>query len=169
MKAEQCKFEKKEIKFLGMIIRYGKMCMDPEKIKAVAEWPEPKNKKQLQKFLGFANFYWQFIKSYSGVVKPLTKLTGNEEWKWGKEQKEAMKELKRRVCSEPVLTIPVDNAPFRGETDASDYALGAVLSQKIEEKWHPVAYMSKAMNDTQRNYEIYDKEMLGIMMALEEW
>ena len=134
-----------------------------------SEWPEPKNKKQLQKFMGFANFYRRFIKSYSGVVKPLIKLTGNEEWKWGREQKEAMKELKKQVCSEPVLTILVDNAPFRVEADASDYALGAVLSQNIEGKWHPVAYMSKAMNDTQRNYEIYDKEMLGIMMALEEW
>src|SRR6202040_3845878 len=109
-------------------------------------------------------FYWRFIRSYSGVVKPLTKLTGNEEWKWGKEQKEAMKELKRQVCSEPVLTIPVDNAPFRIEADASL----AVLSQRIEGKWHPVVYMFKAMNDTQRNYEIYDKEMLGIMTALEE-
>ena len=99
MKAEKCEFEKEEIKGLGMIIGYGKICMDLEKIKAVAEWPEPKNKKQLQKFLGFNNFYWRFIKSYSGVAKPLTKLTGNEEWKWGKEQKEAMKELKRRVCS----------------------------------------------------------------------
>ena len=65
MKAEKCEFEKEEIKFLGMIIGYGKMCMDPEKIKAVAEWPEPKNKKQLQRFLGFTNFYQQFIKSYT--------------------------------------------------------------------------------------------------------
>jgi RNase H-like domain found in reverse transcriptase len=65
--------------------------------------------------------------------------------------------------------IPVDNAPYRLEADSSDYASGVVLSQKVDGKWHPVAYMSKALNETQRNYEIYDKEMLAIMTALDEW
>jgi hypothetical protein len=100
--------EKKEIKYLGMIIGHGKVKMDPKKITAVAQWPEPKNKKELQKFLGFANFYHQFIKGFSGVVEPLTILTGKETWKWESEQKEAFNELKARICSEPVLTIPVN-------------------------------------------------------------
>jgi hypothetical protein len=65
--------------------------------------------------------------------------------------------------------IPVDNAPYWLEADSSDYASGAVLSQKVDDKWRPIAYMSKALNETQRNYEIYDKEMLAIMTALDEW
>jgi hypothetical protein len=68
-----------------------------------------------------------------------------------------------------VLMIPVDNAPYCLEADSSNYASGAVLSQKIDNKWHPVAYMSKALNETNRNYEIYNKEMLAIMNALSEW
>ena len=120
-------------------------------------------------FLGYANFYCRFIKGFSGIVKLLTRLTGKETWTWGGEQEAAFEELKTRVCSNPVLTIPVDNAPFKVEADASNYAMGAILSQKQEGKWHPIAYMSKAFSDTERNYEIYDKEMLAIMLALEEW
>jgi hypothetical protein len=68
-----------------------------------------------------------------------------------------------------VLTIPVDNAPYKLEVDSSDYASGGVLSQKVDDKWHPITYMSKALNKTKQNYETYDKEMLAIMMALSEW
>jgi len=68
-----------------------------------------------------------------------------------------------------VLAIPIDDAPYCLETDASDYALGAVLSQKQDEKWHPIAFLSKSLNEAERNYEIYDKEMLAIMVALDEW
>ena len=76
-------------------------------------------------FLGYANFYQCFIKGFSGVVKPLTKLTGNEPWKWGEEQTKALNELKAQVCSEPVIAILIDNAPYQVEANASDYAAGA--------------------------------------------
>jgi hypothetical protein len=152
-----------------MIIGNGQIRMDPTKVQAISEWPNPKNKKELQQFLGFTNFYRQFIEGYSKVVKPLTKLTGNEPWTWQQEQQEAFNKLKKRVCSNPILVIPIDNAPYRLEVDASDFAIGGILSQKINNKWHPVAYMSKALSETERNYEIYDKEMLAIMLALEEW
>ena len=108
-------------------------------------------------FLGYANFYQHFIKGFSGVVKPLTKLMGNEPWKWGEEQTEAFYELKARVCPEPVIVISIDSAPYQVEADASDYAAGAVLSQKQEGKWHPITYMSKAFLDVKCNYKIYDK------------
>ena len=124
---------------------------------------------QVQQFLGFANYYRRFIRGFSGIAKPLTILTGKELWHWGTEQTEAFEEIKRRICSELVLMIPVDNAPYRLEADSSDYASGAVLSQRVDDKWHPIAYMSKALNETQWNYEIYDKEMLAIMTALDEW
>src|SRR5882762_6408345 len=94
-----------------------------------------KQKKELQKFLGFFNFYRRFIKGYSRVAKPLTYLTGNINWKWDSIQQLVFNELKRRVASEPVLAIPIDDAPYRLETDTADYALGAVLSQKQDNKW----------------------------------
>jgi hypothetical protein len=115
------------------------------------------------------NFYQRFIEGYSKVVKPLTKLTGNEPWTWQQEQQEAFDKLKKRVCSNTILVIPIDNAPYRLEVDTLDFAIGGILSQKIDNKWHPVAYMSKALSETERNYEIYDKEMLAIILALEEW
>ena len=143
LKPAKCKMEKDEIKCLGMIIRHGKVRMDPIKVDTVRNWKELRTKKELQMFLGYANFYRCFIKGFSGVVKPLTKLTGNKPWKWGKERTKAFDELKAQVCSEPVIAIPIDNAPYRVEADASDYAAGAILSQKQEGKWHPIAYMSK--------------------------
>ena len=103
------------------------------------------------------------------MVKLLTKLTGNETWKWDKEQQDAFDELKCLVCMNPILMIPLDNAPFMMGVDASDYAIGKILSQKVNDMWQPVAYMSQALSETERNYEIYDKEMLAIMKGLAEW
>jgi hypothetical protein len=95
LKPQKCEFEKKEMRYLGMIIGHGKVRMDKAKIAAVAEWPTPKNKKEVQQFLGFANYYRRFIQGFSGVAKPLTSLTGNGEWQWNTEQKNAFEELKR--------------------------------------------------------------------------
>jgi hypothetical protein len=157
------------MKYLGMIIGHGKVCMDPTKVSVIVEWPTLKNKKEVQQFLGFANYYWRFIIGFSKVVKPLTSLTGKDQWHWKPEQQTAFKEIKKWICSEPVLTILVNKAPYRLEADSSNYTSGAVLSQKIDDKWHPVIYMSKVLNETENNYEIYNKEMLAIMNTLSEW
>jgi len=81
----------------------------------------------------------------------------------------SVQELKRHVASDPSSQYPSSTPLYRLETDASDYALGAVLSQKQDDKWHPVAFLSKSLNEAERNYEIYDKRMLAIMVALDEW
>ncbi len=86
LKVEKCKFEVLEMEYLGVIISEGSICMDPVKIQGIAEWPVPTKKQQLQSFLGFTNFYQQFIKGYSKIVKPMTQLTGLELWKWGAAQ-----------------------------------------------------------------------------------
>ena len=120
--------------------------MDPIKTKAIAEWPKPTKLKELQQFLGFCNFYWRFIKGYSSVAKPLTFLTGKVPWEWNAPQHHAFEELKKRVAAEPVLAIPINDAPYCLEADTSDYALGAILSQKQNDKWHPIAFLSKFLN-----------------------
>ena len=103
------------------------------------------------------------------VAKPLTKLTGNVPWKWENEQERAFNGLKLLLTTAPVLRMPNDFRKFRVEADASDGAVRAVLSQEHDGKMHPVAYFFKALSATERNYEIYNKELLAIMMALEEW
>ncbi|KAL5497679.1 hypothetical protein ACEPAH_2610 [Sanghuangporus vaninii] len=143
--------------------------MDPKKMIAVQEWPIPKNVHEVQQFLGLGNWLRRFVEGYSLVVKPLTSLTGKAEWRWGEEQQKAFEELKERLSSPPVLTIPNNDDPFRVEADASDFATGGVLLQKQEGKWKVIAYRSSTLLDAERNYEIYDKEMLAIVQALKEW
>ena len=169
LKPEKCDFEKTKIDYLGMIIWKGHVQMDPVKVQGVATWPEPECKKDVQSFLGFCNFYRRFIRDYGRIAKPLTSLTGKVDWTWEDVQKSAFLGLKNAITTAPVLILPDENSPFRVECDASDYALGAVLSQERDGKWHPVAFLSKAMTDTERNYEIYDKELLAVMTALAEW
>ncbi|GLB45893.1 putative retrotransposable element tf2 155 kda protein type 1-like [Lyophyllum shimeji] len=146
--------------------------MDPVKVAGVAEWPVPKNKKEVQSFLGFTNFYRRFIRDFSHHARPLFDLMAKDvAWTWGSGQQDAFDSLKRAITSKPVLIFPDDDRPFRVEADSSDFATGAVLSQQSpeDEKWHPVAFYSKSLNAVERNYEIHDKEMLAIIRALEEW
>ncbi len=169
LKAEKCKFETLETEYLGVIISEGSIHMDPVKITGIAEWPVPTKKVQLQSLLGFTNFYWHFIKRYSKVVEPMTQLTGNNPWQWGKAQQNTFEELKKLLAKEVVLAIPTENGKFHVEVDASEGAIGTVLSQEQDGKWRPVAFLSKSLTITEWNYEIYDKELLAIMLALDEW
>ncbi|SJL08520.1 uncharacterized protein ARMOST_11884 [Armillaria ostoyae] len=169
LKAEKCEFEVLETEYLGVIISEGQVHMDPVKLAGIAEWPTPTKKKELQSFLGFTNFYRKFIKNYSKVVRALTQLTGNAEWTWGAAQNQAFQQLKKQMAEDVILAIPNRTGRFRVEADASNGAIGAVLSQEQEGRWRPIAFMSKALTATEHNYEIYDKELLAIMLALSEW
>ncbi|KAJ3541602.1 hypothetical protein NM688_g6061 [Phlebia brevispora] len=171
-KAEKCFFEKDSIDYLGMIISKGHVEMDKKKVAGVLEWPVPAKVKQVQAFLGFANFYRRFIQDFAKIAKPLTTLTKKDQpWVWGEDQQNAFEALKKAFTSAPILRIPDDVNPFRLATDASDFAIGAMLSQKdpTDQLWHPVAFYSKSLNVHERNYEIYDKELLAIIQALEEY
>ena len=99
----------------------------------------------------------------------MNQLTGNTPFVWTDKQQTAFNVLKNRILEDVVLLIPRDDQPFRVEADSSDYANGAVLSQKIDGKWRPVAFRSRSLNETERNYQIYDKEMMAIMDSLMEW
>jgi hypothetical protein len=156
---------------LGLIIGPEGIKMDPKKYEAVADWPIPTKVKELQSFLGLANFYRRFIKDFSMIATPLHKLTRKDQpWEWKEEQQIAFDILKKKFTKKPILTMVDTTQKLRVESDASDYATGAVLSMECEDgKWHPCAYLSKGMNDVERNYDVHDKEMLGIMRALEAW
>ena len=124
------------------------------------------NRKEVQSFLGFTNFYRRFIQDFSHHAQPLFDLTRNDvKWHWTSEEQSAFDSLKSAVTSTPILASPDNSCPFRIEADSSDFATGAVLSQESAEsrKWHPVAFLSKSLSPVERNYEIHDKEMLTII------
>ena len=171
LKPEKCIFEVQQIEFLGLILSKNRVEMDPIKIEGVRAWPVPHNVKELQSFLGFVNFYRRFIENFSKIARPLHDLTRKEtKWTWEEVHQKAFDDLKHRTTSSPILIQPDVKKPFKLETDASDFATGAVLSQLGEdEKWRPVGFISKSLNGAERNYQIHDKELLSVIRALEEW
>ena len=172
LRPDKCEFEKTTVEYLGVIISHNSVAMDPVKIAGVTEWPAPTNKKEVQSFLGFTNFYRRFIKDFSEHARPLFDLTRNDfRWCWGTAEQSAFDKLKQSVTAAPVLISSDSTKPFRVEADSSDFATGAVLSQRSmeDDKWHPVAFLSKSLSPVERNYEIHDKEMLAIIRALQEW
>jgi len=145
--------------------------MNNNKVKAILDWPVPRTVKQVQSFLGFANFYRRFIQDYSAKVKPLTMLTQKDlGYSWGLDQQQAFDMLKQSFTTAPILQMPDFSRPFIVEVDASDFATGGILSQRDDEGiLHPVAFRSQSLSPAERNYEIFDKELLAIIQALEEW
>jgi hypothetical protein len=169
---EKCKFKKTKIEYLGVIILHNKVEMDPVKIAGVADWPTPSNKKEVQSFVGFVNFYQRFIPDFSHHACTLFNLTMKDvRFILGLPQKDSFMKLKELVTSAPVLVLPDNDLPFRLEADGSGITTGVVLSQQSvdDNTWHPVAFLSKALNPVECNYEIHDTEMLAIIRGLEEW
>jgi hypothetical protein len=170
-KLSKCTFHASSIDYLGVIIEKGMTSMDPVKIAGIKNWPIPTKVKDVRSFLGFCNFYRPFIRGFTHLARPLNELTRKEaEWSWGERQQVAFDTLKRRVTTEPVLAHPILTDPFELEVDASGFAMGAVLLQKKEDgKKHPIAYYSKTLSAAERNYDVYDLELLAIVNALDHW
>jgi len=171
VKPEKCVWKVREIGFLGVIMGPEGFQMEPEKVEGVTKWPTPQCVKNVQKFLGLANYYRRFVKDFAKIAKPLHQLVRKDEkWRWEKKQEEAFTKLKEIFITKPVLAAPDLDKEMRVEADASDYAMGGVLSVKGEDgKWRPVAFISKSLNNTKRNYEIHDKKMLAVIRCLEAW
>jgi len=169
VKPEKCVWKVREVGFLGVIIGEDRVRMEKEKVQGVIEWPVPKSVKDVQKFLGLANYYRRFVKDFAKIAKPLHKIIRKEnKWSWGERQQKEFEELKERFTTDPVLVTPDLDKEIRVEVDASDFTTGEVLSIKCEdERWRPVAYISKSLNEAERNYEIHDKEMLATIWCLE--
>ena len=155
-----------EIPILGVVVGKEQVKMEQEKIKAVKEWKTSTKIKDMESFLRFANFYREFIHNFSHTARPLNELKGKKEWKWEKEHQEAFEELKEKITSQLVLSLPRREGKFRIEMDASGHAIGGVLSQEQDGKWKPIAFLSRMMQAVERNYKIYDKELLAIVEAL---
>ena len=139
--------------------------MDPIKLVGIRNWPIPSMVKQVQLFLGFRNFYRKFISHYSDIARPLNDLTKKDKkFKWTEECQMSFDTLKQCFIEEPVLLMPDHSKPFQIESDASKVATGAVLTQTdLNGDRHPVAFLSQTFTDTERQYKIYDRELLGII------
>ena len=170
-KLEKCSFDLNQVEFLGYIVSSEGISMDPAKVQTILEWRTPQSVRDVQCFLGFANFYRKFIRNYSKKVLPLTQLTHkNQPFIWNSSAAEAFESLKHAFTSAPILIHANQDKPFILEADASDFALGSVLSQPNENGLlYPVAFHSRKFEAAEINYEIHDKELLAIVDSFEHW
>lgn len=167
----KCEFHVQEVKYLGLIVSTNGIRMDPSKISAVVDWPTPANVKDVQSFLGFANFYRRFIKDFAKKAAPLAKLTKKDiPFLWDADCQRAFESLKKAFTSAPILRHFDPDKPSTIECDSSDYVNAGCLSQPDEDGiLHPVAFFSKRLTPTECNYDIYDKELMAIVRSFEEW
>ena len=144
--------------------------MDKEKVKAIREWPEPRNLKEVQAFLEFANFYRRFIQGYSQIYTPLTKMTKKEQpVHWECKWREAFEKLKKKFTLAPILASFNLERKIILKINASDQALGSCLSQPdAKRQLHPVAYRSRKFSGPELNYDVQNKELLAIVDAFEK-
>ena len=183
-KLSKCSFFHQEVEFLGHYVGRAGVRMIEGKVAAVQQWPTPTKQKEVEQFIGLAGYYRRFIRDFSKIASPLTELCGALKKKkgggaerappkktffWGDEQQRAFEALKEAVTRAPCLAMPDPDKEFIVHTDASGYATGAVLMQKFAEGLRPIAFLLKKMKKAERNYPVYEQELLAILNALRAW
>ena len=151
---KKCSFVKKELVYLGFVILAEGLKMDPEKVRAILEWPTLRSATEVRSFHGLASFYRKFIKGFSSICGPLTETMRGDrkEFMWTTGADKSFNLLKEKVTEQPVLALLDFNKVFQVDCDASGTAIGVVLSQE----GRPVAYFSEKLNDAKRKYSVYD-------------
>ena len=165
VKPSKCHLLQKSVHYLGHILSARGVETDPGKIKCIADWPVPTCPRELKQFLGLASYYRRFVKGFAQLASPLYAFTDKREWKWSDGCCNAFMELKKRLMTSPVLTLPRFNLDFILDTDASGEGLGAVLSQVIDGREHVIAYASRVLSKTERKYCTTRREMLALVWA----
>lgn len=168
---DKCEFMRRETEFLGHVITQDGIKPDPEKIKKILDWKLPENQTQIKQFLGLSGYYRRFIKDYSKIVKPMTKFLKKDQSVdvTDESYKAAFSKLKLIISSDQVLTYPDFDLPFILTTDASNYAIGAVLSQIQEKVERPIAFASRTLTKCETNYSTIEKEALAIMWGVNKF
>ncbi|CAG8608430.1 3066_t:CDS:2, partial [Paraglomus occultum] len=167
LKREKCKFACEELEFLGHVIGKEGLAPDDRKIEAIKDYPAPVDTKEIQSFLGMTGFYRQFIQDYSELTKPITDLLKKKiKFLWTDECQDAFETLKRCLIKSPILVLPNKIGMFTLMTDASDFALGAVLSQDHAGTDYVIAYISKKLNPTEQRYHVNEKEGMAVTWAI---
>ena len=169
---DKCDFEVKSVKYLGFIVEAGTgIRVDPEKIRAVEQWERPKTVKGVRGFVGFANYYREFVPDFSAIAMPLTALTKKDvRFIWSDQCEGAFQRLKALLISAPILAQWDPDRKTVVETDSSGYAVGGALSQYDDDgTLRPVAFFSRKNNPAECNYPIHDKELLAVICCLKQW
>ncbi|KAL1942409.1 hypothetical protein VTO73DRAFT_6011 [Trametes versicolor] len=170
-RADKCEFHADSVEYLGYILGPDGLTMAESKVRAILEWPEPRKVRDVQSFLGFANFYRCFIHNYSEIVIPLTRLTQKSvPWVFSEDCRKAFNALKQAFTAAPVLRHWEPDRPLTVETDASDYTIAGILSITSESgELHPVAFHSRTLTGAELNYDTHDKELLAIFESFKSW
>jgi hypothetical protein len=161
---DKCEFLKQELNYLGHIVTAEGVRPGDKKIEAIVKFPTPKSQKDIKSFLGLAGYYRKFIADFSTVARPLTYLIKKEnEWSWAEKEQASFNFLKFKLTNTPLLQYLDFNKPFILTTDASGYAIGAILSQGKLGQDKPIAYASRTLNKAELNYATIKKELLAIV------
>lgn len=167
LKPSKCILFQRSVKFLGHVVSKEGIQTDPEKIESVQNWPIPKNAREIKSFLGLCSYYRKFVKGFADKARPLHQACEKgTRFVWTENCQTAFNTLKEALTSPPILVYPVADKPFILDTDASNFAVGAVLSQEHDGYEHVVAYMSKSMNKHEASYCTTRKELLAVIIAL---
>lgn len=171
LNVEKSKFCRQEVRYLGHIVGDGVIRTDPEKISAIIDFPTPKSVKQLRRFLGMSGWYRKFIRNYATITTPLTDLLkAHRKFTWSEMAQKAFDDLKLILTTTPVLHSPDFSQPFYIHCDASNTGIGTVLVQKTAEGEEvPIAFMSKKLNQAQRNYSVTEQECLAAMLSIKKF
>ena len=170
IKLKKCHFFATDIHFLGYKVTKDGMSMNEDKVKAIHNMPMPSNKKEVQSFLGFINYYRTFIPNFAQIAEPLYDLLRkNTKFEWSETHSAAINTLKTKIANAPIVKFPDYSKAFHLHTDASNTGIGAVLMQETNGILHPIAYVSKTLNKAQRNYATTKREALALVYALEQF
>lgn len=168
--SEKSNFCRKSIKYLGYVLDENGWNVDSEKTEAISAFPTPSSKTELQRFLGMCGWYRHFIKDFSKVAAPLTELTrAKVKFRWSETCEKAFSTLKQLLCTAPVLATPDYTKPFSISCDASDIALGAVISQEHDGHEKAIAYFSQKLIPAERKYSVTERECLAVIRAIEKF
>jgi hypothetical protein len=169
-KKSKCEFMVEKISFLGHEISAEGISMDSSKVKAIIDWPTPKDVSDVRSFLGLAGYYRKFVKGFSEIAGPMSDLLKNDtKFTWNDKAQSAFDKLKTAVTSARVLIVPDPELPYRIESDSSGYAIGGTLMQDQGHGYQPIAFMSKKLLSAEKNYPVHEQEMLAIVCAFREW
>ncbi|CAI7903169.1 unnamed protein product [Closterium sp. NIES-54] len=167
VKLSKSDFARKKVQFLRHMVSAEGIHVDPRKIEAVKKWKVMENVKELQQFLGFANYYNRFVPEYVKIAAPLTDLLKKDTpYKWDTSHQQTMEQLQTALTTVPVLILPDLDKYYVVEADANEQAVGAVLMQDHGRGLQPIAYLSKKLHGAELSYTIHDKEALAIVTAL---
>ena len=170
LKPKKCHLFKREVLYLGHVVSEHGVATDPTKIETVKNWPQPKTQTDVRSFLGLASYYRKYIKGFSTIAKPLTGLTEkNQAFIWSPECEHALQTLKEKLITAPILAYPKPGQPFILDTDASNFGIGAVLSQEHDGHERVTAYASRTLNKAERNYCVTRRELLAIVTFLKKF